>query len=163
MLSDAVHVLGVLTAVVVTATAMAHVLELPGKKRLDRKHYLAVQKIYYPGFTIAGTLEVPTVLLLLGSTILTGPGDVDFWLRAVATVAFAGVHAAYWLRVHQVNKVWLNDEELTMAAAGFFGLGEAHPAEDEPWTRLRDRWEHGHVLRAVLATVGLIAAVVALA
>jgi hypothetical protein len=34
------------------ALALAHVLELPGKLRLDRNTYLAVQQIYYPGFTI---------------------------------------------------------------------------------------------------------------
>jgi hypothetical protein len=32
----------------------AHALELPGKLRLDRDAYLAVQTIHYPGFTIVG-------------------------------------------------------------------------------------------------------------
>lgn len=163
MLTAVVHVLGVLSAVVTTTTALAHLLELPGKKRLGREDYLVVQKIYYPGYTIAGALEVPTVLLLLASTILAGFGQADFWLRAFATLAFAAVHTTYWLRVHQVNKVWLDDTELTKAAAGFFGTGPAHQSEDEPWIRLRDRWEHGHALRAVLAAGGLIAAVAALA
>jgi len=34
--------------------AVAHALELPGKKRLTKETYLAVQPIYYPGFTIIG-------------------------------------------------------------------------------------------------------------
>ena len=34
--------------------SLAHVLELPGKLRLDEATYKAVQAIYYPGFTIAG-------------------------------------------------------------------------------------------------------------
>lgn len=163
MLITVMHVLAVLAAVVVTATALAHLFELPGKKRLGREDYLVVQKIYYPGFTLAGTLEVPAVLLLLVSTVLTGFAGVDFWLRAIATLAFAAVHAAYWLRVHAVNKVWLNDEELTNAATRFFGTDQTHPNNTEPWTRLRDRWENGHTLRAVLACGGLIAAIAALA
>jgi hypothetical protein len=33
---------------------LAHALEWPGKLRLSREHYLAVQPIYYPGFTYSG-------------------------------------------------------------------------------------------------------------
>ena len=143
MLTIVMHVLAVLGAVMVTSTALAHLFELPGKKRLGRADYLVVQKIYYPGFTLAGTLEVPTVGLLLVSTVLTRFGGIDFWLCAIATLAFASVHAAYWLRVHAVNRVWLSDEELTNAAARFFSAGHTHPSDSEPWTGLRDRWEHG--------------------
>jgi len=32
--------------------ALTHVLEFPGKMRLDQQTYVAVQTIYYPGFTI---------------------------------------------------------------------------------------------------------------
>ena len=34
--------------------ALAHALEFPGKMRLDRKHYISTQAIYYPGFTVVG-------------------------------------------------------------------------------------------------------------
>jgi hypothetical protein len=41
-------------AAVTMALSLAHALELPGKLRLGKEQYLAVQPIYYPGFTIGG-------------------------------------------------------------------------------------------------------------
>ena len=37
------------------ALALAHALERPGKMRLSKE--LAIQPIYYPGFTFGGTAE----------------------------------------------------------------------------------------------------------
>jgi hypothetical protein len=37
--------------------ALAHALEHPGKQRLDEKTDMAVQTIYYPGFTLGGIGE----------------------------------------------------------------------------------------------------------
>ncbi len=42
---------------VTAALSLAHALEWPGKMRLTREQYLAVQPIYYPGFTYAGICE----------------------------------------------------------------------------------------------------------
>ena len=39
------------------ALSLAHALEYPGKRRLDRDTYLKVQAIYYPGFTVGGIFE----------------------------------------------------------------------------------------------------------
>jgi hypothetical protein len=36
------------------ALSLAHALEFPGKLRLGKDAYLAVQQIYYPGFTFDG-------------------------------------------------------------------------------------------------------------
>ena len=38
------------------ALVLAHALELPGKRRLSKNTYLAVQPIYYHGFTIGGAV-----------------------------------------------------------------------------------------------------------
>jgi hypothetical protein len=49
--------LQVVTTVIVALAmvpAVAHALELPGKKRLSRDAYLTAQPIYYPGFTFVG-------------------------------------------------------------------------------------------------------------
>ncbi len=64
--------------------ALAHVLELPGKKRLTQDAYLAVQTIYYPGFTIAGIAEPLSLISTIVLLCLTPPGGVDFWLTLVA-------------------------------------------------------------------------------
>ena len=74
----------VLPVVAVTA-ALMRVLELPGKLRLTREAYLAVQRICYPGFTIAsgfgeGLAPTATAVLLF----LTSPGGVCFWLTLAA-------------------------------------------------------------------------------
>jgi hypothetical protein len=39
---------------VAMALSLAHALEFPGKLRLGKDAYLAVQQIYYPGFTFGG-------------------------------------------------------------------------------------------------------------
>jgi hypothetical protein len=39
------------------ALSLAHALEVPGKLRLNKEQYLAVQTIYYPGFTLGGIAE----------------------------------------------------------------------------------------------------------
>ena len=55
------NILQVATVLLVTLAlvpSLAHALELPGKLRLDKAAYLAVQPIYYPGFTPLG-LESP--------------------------------------------------------------------------------------------------------
>jgi hypothetical protein len=58
----------VVLAALAMVPAVAHALELPGKMRLSKDAYFAVQRIYYPGFTIAGIAEpasiISTIMLL---------------------------------------------------------------------------------------------------
>lgn len=42
---------------------LAHALELPGKLQLSKEQYLAVQAIYYPGFTFGGITEPRGVIV----------------------------------------------------------------------------------------------------
>jgi hypothetical protein len=46
------EIVTVVLVAVAMALALAHALELPAKMRLSKETYLAVQPIYYPGFTI---------------------------------------------------------------------------------------------------------------
>src|SRR5436305_14504595 len=63
--------------------ALAHALELPGKLRLDKERYLAVQPIYYPGFTIGGGIaEVGGIIAVLALLISLPRGTTQFWLVA---------------------------------------------------------------------------------
>jgi hypothetical protein len=160
------------TTVFLVAVAMslslAHALELPGKMRLGRDTYLAVQGIYYPGFTYGGLGEglgmFATFILLL----LTPPNSPAFWWILTAFVALLAMHAVYWIVTHPVNKYWLKDTRLEGLGGEFFALdpmkkGAAAEAGSEGWTKLRDKWEYSHVLRAVLAAIALIALIVATA
>ena len=149
---------------VAMALALAHALEWPGKRRLPKAHYLAVQAIYYPGFTVGGFAEPLGVLLLIVLAVLTPAGTAAFWLTVGAALALAAMHAAYWLLTHPVNNFWLKDVALTGLGKGFFAIGGSATDSTPDWTALRDRWEMSHVVRAVfgILALGLAAAATAL-
>jgi hypothetical protein len=79
----ALQVVTVLLIATTMSLALAHVLELPGKLRLDQQTYLAVQTIYYPGFTIGGGSarslgEAPQKLRCMFGEISRSPKDHRF-------------------------------------------------------------------------------------
>jgi hypothetical protein len=161
-----------LTVILITVAlslALAHALELPGKMRLSRDAYFAVQPIYYPGFTIGGGIgEAGGTILTIVLLVLTPVGGGSFWLTAVALLGLLGMQAVYWLLTHPVNRVWLRGEKLSNFSSGFFSFGTKRPEgrrEDtrEPdWTQLRDRWEYSHIIRAGFAFVSFVSLIVAI-
>lgn len=160
----------VLTVVLVASTmglALAHALEWPGKLRLDREQYLAVQPIYYPGFTIGGGVaEAGGMLATLALLLMTPGGSGQFWLTAGALAALIVMHLIFWVVTQPVNKAWLRETTLAAPARRFFGTGGADPADRSPaadWTILRDRWERSHAVRAAAAMLGLVLLVTAIA
>ena len=136
--------------------------------RLTKDACVAMQPIYYPGFTIAGSSEplgiISTIILL----VLTPLRSTDFWLTLVALFGLIGMQAVYWLLTHPVNKFWLQDEKLSGLSSGFFsfasvsGTGRQSATHPVDWAGLRDRWEYSHVVRAGLSAVSLIALVIAI-
>ncbi len=149
---------------VAMALGLAHALELPGKLRLPKEHYLAIQQIYYPGFTYGGVAEPIGLLLFIILLIIMPHGGLQFWLTAAAFLAFLLMHAAYWLLTHPVNNFWLKDFHPEELAGGFFAFdpfGRVDRLRRADWTALRDRWEYSHVLRASLALVSLLLLVAA--
>lgn len=165
-------ILQVVTVLLVCSTfalSFAHALELPGKLRLDKQDYCAVQTIYYPGFTFGGFAEVLAIVAALGLLLATAAGSAAFILTLIALAALIANHATYWLLTHPVNNFWLKDQDLGGLGGRFFkfgpltreGRGEA--CGEEVWQRLRDRWEFSHLLRAVFSGTSLIALVVAVA
>jgi len=146
--------------------AVAHALELPGKLRLPKETYLAVQPIYYPGFTIVGGVgEVGGLLATFGLLLATPPAAPSFHYTLLALVALASMQGVFWVFTQPVNKVWLRDQPLQGVSAAFFGLGDKKPNEPtkDDWTTLRDQWEYSHVVRAVLSftALGLLAGAIA--
>jgi hypothetical protein len=68
--------------------ALAHALEFSGKKmRLDEQTYMAVQRIYYPGFTLGGIAEPLAVIATLVLMLLMRDHGVAFWWALSAFVA----------------------------------------------------------------------------
>jgi hypothetical protein len=147
------QILAIMLAAVTMGLALAHALELPGKLRLDREHYLATQTIYYPGFTLGGLAEVGSILAVGALLVMTATGSVQFWLMAGALAALIAVQAIFWLLTQPVNRYWLQTTQLSPAATRFFRAGDAAPQGE--WTAMRDRWERSHVLRAIAAVLAL--------
>jgi hypothetical protein len=140
--------------------SVAHVLELPGKLRLRREQYLAVQGIYYPGFTVIGAAEPLSILVIATLLALMPKWTTTFWLIAGAFLANALTHVLYWTLTAPVNKVWLRDETLSGSADRFFAAGGSVAETD--WTVLRDRWEWSHVYRAAASVAALALLAIAL-
>ena len=169
MIFITLQVLTTILIMVALALALAHSLELPGKMRLSRDAYFAVQPIYYPGFTIGGGLgEVGGMVLTILLLIFTPAGSGSFWLTVVALLGLLGMQAAYWVFTHPVNQVWLKGEKLSSFGSGFFSFGKIRltgrqqSTREPDWTELRDRWEYSHVIRAGFAFVSFMAILVAL-
>jgi hypothetical protein len=136
------------------AMTVGHALELPGKMRLSKEEYFAVQPIYYPGFTIGsifgefGSMVATAILLFV-----TPWNTTAFWLVFAALLSLLAMHALYWVLTHPVNKIWLKGHELTGGGATFFSIGGSAAALD--WEAARKQWEYSHVARAVLSAAAL--------
>lgn len=160
-----VQVLQIVTLFAVAAAwacAFALAAEMPGKMRLDRQTYLAVQTIYYPGFTIGGASE-PLALILLAILLgLIPPDGGSFWWTALALAATAATHLIFWLVTQPVSRLWVQEQETGAPGRAFFGAGHATPSA-AGWKKLRNRWERSHLVRATLLTVAFVAMTIAVA
>jgi hypothetical protein len=153
-MTESLQVLAIVLAAITLALPLAHALEMPGKLRLSKEEYLVVQPIYYPGFTIGGIAEPALLLALVVLAFLVPPGAADFWLTLASLAVLTIMHAAYWVLTHPVNNFWLKDTKLETAGAAFFNLGT--PAATSSWTKLRDRWEISHAVRAGLGFAAFV-------
>jgi hypothetical protein len=152
-------------ACVTFALSLAHALELPGKLRLDKETYCAVQTIYYPGFTVAGVAEVLSVIAAAALLLMTPTQSAAFPWTLIGFLALLTTHAIYWILTHPVNNFRLRTQNLGGLGDRFFNInrlreGESDQAGEGAWLRLRDRWEYSHVLRAIFSAVGLLALLV---
>lgn len=162
------QVVTVFLVAVAMSLSLAHALELPGKMRLEKETYIAVQTIYYPGFTFGGLGEGLGMLATFALLLITPSDRPAFWWILTALVALVAMHVVYWVITHPVNKFWLKDMRLKGAGQGFFSLdpmkqGASSDDSSEGWRKLRDRWEYSHVLRAALSVIALIALIIAIA
>ena len=130
----ALQVVTVISVSVAMALALAHALELPGKLRLTKEAYYAMQSIYYPGFTIGGIGEAGGLLLSIILLLLTPMGSADFSLTLVGLLGPIGMQAVYWIFTHPVNRFWLRGGKL-----GSFGSGFCFSQSEQRDPRLRTR------------------------
>ncbi|MGZ2468905.1 hypothetical protein [Sinorhizobium medicae] len=73
-----VEIITIVLVAIATALALAHALEWPGKLRLPKDQYLAIQAIYYPGFTIGGVAEPLSLLFTAALLVLMPRGTPAF-------------------------------------------------------------------------------------
>lgn len=164
----ALEIVTVFFASIAMSMALAHALEYPGKLRLDERTYLAVQTIYYPGFTIGGIGEPLALIAILIFVLAIRNDRVAFGWALSALIAIAVMHGIFWIVTQPTNRYWLRHQQLGATGTQFFGMERA-PAQGDPkvespnWIRLRDRWEYSHIARAVLSAYAMIALVVAIA
>ena len=163
MLLPVLQIMTLLLITVALASSLAHALELPGKLRLDKQTYYAVQRMYYPGFTIAGASEPLAIIATIVLLFLIPLGNTAFWLTLVALLGLIAMQGVYWLVTHPVNQFWVEGVQLNRLSSGFFSFGTHRaPTENETpsdWTALRNRWEYSHVARASCALVSFVALV----
>jgi len=142
--------------------ALAHALEFPGKRRLDKNSYLAAQTIYYPGFTIAGSAEPLSAVATLVLFFMVRGNREASSLTLLSFLALVSMHVIFWAVTQPVNKFWLKAQQLTSLGRRFFSA-DANPAalqadnELQDWRRMRDRWEYSHLVRALLSLIAFIA------
>jgi hypothetical protein len=156
----AFHILTLLLVAVAMALSLAHALEFPGKLRLGKDAYLAVQQIYYPGFTFGGFVGEFGGMLALASLLFLLPESKPFWWTVVSLLLLIASHAVYWLVTHPVNGFWLKDFELSGWGGAFFSIFA--PPQNADWQQLREIWEYSHVARACLSMLSFVAAAISL-
>jgi hypothetical protein len=129
--------------------AFCHVMEIPGKLRLNGPEWLVVQQDLYVTFgaPIGAAIEVASILLTWILVFFVRSRRPAFYWTLVAAICVTAGLAAWFAVVAPMNAVfgaWTPD---------------ALPAD---WTRVRYRWELGHAIHAALFGFGFSALVVTL-
>jgi hypothetical protein len=124
----------------ITGLAFAHTLELPQKLGFDAQQYVQVQHTLYAYFAYVGApVEVAAIVCAVVLAYLVRDQPGFGWTVTGAFLLAAGL-AAWALIVQPANVE--------------FGrwTAETIPAD---WTKVRNRWEAGHVVHFVLFFAGL--------
>ncbi len=122
----------------------AHVLEIPGKLRLNGGQWLDVQHNLYIGFgTVGAVLEVAAIVACwLLWLMLRRHGDTAARHALVAAIAATVALAVWTAAVAPMNAALSGWTAATL------------PAD---WTAYRNQWEAGHAVGAVLFLIAFIA------
>lgn len=148
MTLKAVRFLNLLLVALTLGMAFGHVMEVPGKLRLDGAAWLTVQHNLYVAFGVLGAaIEVLAIVLSWAVFFLVRRRRPARSWTLAAVVCVTAALAVWFAVVAPVNAV----------LSGW--TPETLPAD---WTGYRDRWEAGHALHAALFGLGFSALVVAL-
>jgi hypothetical protein len=144
----AVRYLSLLLVALTLGLTFAHVMEIPGKLRLDGATWLAVQHNLYVAFGVVGAvIEVLAIALTWLLVLMTRRRRPALWWTLAAAACVSAGLGDWFLLVAPMNaalSVWTPD---------------TLPAD---WTRYRDQWELGHAIHAGFFALGFSALVLAL-
>jgi hypothetical protein len=132
-----------LTAVVM-AGAVAHLLELPAKMKLNGPEYLTVQQIYR-GWALLGIVIYAALAATLVLLIMVRAQRRVLRRVVLAILCMVAAQVVFWGYTYPVNQETSNWTLLP-----------------EHWQQLRVRWEFSHAVGAVLQFSALTALVASL-
>ena len=136
-----------LTALSLSA-AFAHLLEMPAKLNYDGALWLTLLQTLYPTYgMVSGIGEIGAVVATVILTVAVRSAPRVFHWSLLAALCMVVTHAIFWIWVQPVNT------ELVPLAP------DALPTN---WTQLRNQWEYGHAVRAILQIVALAALVMSI-
>jgi hypothetical protein len=144
------------------ALALAHALEYPGKMRLDRTTYVAMQPIYYPAFAIGGGIGEGLGTALTFILLLQTPNDsMQYNWIAAAFSSLLVMQLVFWTVTYPVRNFWMEGKALGPAARRFFGLSPttqliALKQRESLWTVFQRRWEISHMVRAFFGFISVV-------
>jgi hypothetical protein len=151
------------------ALSLAYALEYPGKMQLDRSTYVAIQRIYYPAFTLGRSIsEGLGVLLTFALLVVTPDGTERFNWIAAAFSSLLAMQVVYWTITYPVDKFWIERSQLSPGSRRFFGLSAtaqmvAVREFEKLWPALQQRWEISQIARAFFGLVSVVTTAVAVA
>lgn len=151
------------------ALSLAHALEYPGKMRLDRSTYVAIQSMYYPAFVIGRGISESLGLILTFALLLTTPNSTEqFNWVAAAFASLLAMQFVYWTITYPVSNFWMERAHLDRAVRRFFGLSTtthatARREHESLWPSLQQCWEISQIARAFFGFVSVVTIAVAVA
>jgi hypothetical protein len=95
---------------------------------------MAVQPIYYPGFTLGASSEPAAIVALVLLLVVMPRGSAAFGWTLGALGSLVLMHLTYWVVVHPVNRFWLKDQNLAGIGASFLHLGKGAMDQGSPPT-----------------------------
>jgi hypothetical protein len=135
----ALRLAGLVAALLIFSMAFAHVMELPGKLRLDGPSWLTVQHNVYIAFGPAGAVLEPLAIVLAWLLVFALRRQGRRYRLALLAAVCMTIGLVEWALVVQPMNTLLN--HWTAATL---------PPD---WTACRDRWELGHAIHAGLFAV----------
>jgi hypothetical protein len=128
-------------AIVLTALALvpsgAHLFALPNKIGLEQNQYFIVQNMYR-GWALFGVVLIPAALANFASAFVRRGQGTPFWLALAAGVLIVLTLVVFFTFIFPGNQATNN-----------------WTAAPENWPMLRERWEYGHAINALITFVAL--------